>query len=491
VALDPDACFRALRSRDPRFDGVFFVGVTTTGIYCRPVCPARNARRERLRFFPSGAAAEKDGFRACFRCRPERAPGFAPTDATPRLVSAAVGRIAEGALNEGSVEALGAELGVSGRHLRRAMVDQLGVSPVELAQTERLALAKRLLQDSGLGLAELAHAAGFGSVRRFNSAFQARFRRPPGAVRREALAAGEGSRRAPASRGETLRLRLDYRPPLAWEALLRFLAARAIPGVEQVDAGVYRRVVRVGGASGWLSVERHPRRAALVATLSGSLLGQLMPVVARLRRLFDLDARPAEVDAALEADPLLSPLVRATPGLRVPGAFEGFEAAARAVLGQQVTVKGATTLAGRLVERLGAPVPAPVSALRRAFPSSASVAAASLETLAGLGMPGARARALQALARAVEGGLQLEPGADREATLARLAALPGFGPWTTQYVAMRALRWPDAFPAADLGVLQALGVRTGPAAQARAEAWRPWRAYATLHLWSSPPKESR
>lgn len=481
MTLDADTSYRALRSRDARFDGLFFVAVRTTGIYCRPVCTARTPRRDRCTFFATAAAAEREGYRACFLCRPELAPGSAPLDATPRLARAAVQRIAEGALNEGSVDELAAGLGVTGRHLRRVLTEQLGVSPVELAQTARLALAKRLLQDSSLALAELAFAAGFQSVRRFNSAFQARFGRSPSSVRRE-LAAGRAGAEA-----ETIRLRLDYRPPLAWPALLRFLGARAVPGVEEVDGGTaYRRAVGLGARRGWLAVEHHPTRPALVATLAGSLLGELMPVVARLRRLFDLDAQPAEIDARLAADPALRPLVRATPGLRVPGAFDGFETAARAVLGQQVTVRAATTLAGRLAERFGAPLRTPFAGLQRTFPTASRLAQATVAELAALGLPGARARTLLELARAARAGLRLEPGADLGATLERLGALPGVGPWTTQYVAMRALGWPDAFPAADLGVLKALRLTRAAAAAERAEAWRPWRAYATLHLWSQP-----
>jgi len=476
VTLDADTSYRALCTRDVRFDGVFFVGVTTTGIYCRPVCRARTPRRDRCVFFDSAAAAEREGFRACFRCRPELAPGNGSVDAVPRLVGEAVRRIAEGALNDGSVDALAGSLGVTGRHLRRALVAELGVSPVELAQTERLALAKRLLQDSSLGLAELAYAAGFKSVRRFNSAFRARFGRSPTLVRRQL-----GLEREPAA---SVRLRLDFRPPLAWSALLGFLGARAIPGVERVGAGVYRRSVSLGGRAGWVGVALDASRPTLVATVSSALLGGLMPLVARLRRLFDLDARPADIDGQLGRDPALRRLVHATPGLRVPGAFDGFETAVRTVLGQQVTVRGATTLAGRLAERFGVPVKTPLDGVERLFPTPARLAAATHGEIAALGMPGARAQALLDLSRAVEAGLELEPGAAAAETMARLGGLPGFGDWTTQVVAMRALRWPDAFPAADLGVLKALRARSAKAALARAEAWRPWRAYATMYLWS-------
>ncbi len=465
-----DTYYRALASRDPRFDGVFFVGVTTTGIYCRPVCTARLAGRDRCVFFPTRAKAEAEGFRACFRCRPELAPGNAPVDAVPRLVDRAVRRIEHGALNEASVDELAEQLGVTGRHLRRAMVEQLGVSPVELAQTARLAFAKRLLQDSGLPLADLAFAAGFQSVRRFNSAFRAHFGRSPSSLKRERPETGG------------LKLRLDYRPPLAWDALLAFLAFRSIPGVEVVADGAYHRTVGLDGKRGWVSVTRDGTR--LTATVSTSLLGSLMPLVAKLRSLFDLDAHPAQVDAVLAKDPVLRPRVRRNPGLRVPGAFEGFETAVRAVLGQQISVKGATTLAGRLVQRFGVAVKGAPHGLTHVFPTAASIAKASVDDVAKIGMPGARANALIGLAAAMSRGLELQRGVPIEPTLEKLRELPGIGEWTAQYLAMRALSWPDAFPASDLGVLKALAAKNPKQSSQRAEAFRPWRAYATVHLWS-------
>jgi AraC family transcriptional regulator of adaptative response / DNA-3-methyladenine glycosylase II len=471
--------YRALRSRDPRFDGVFFVGVTTTGIYCRPVCTARPARRDRCVFFSRAAEAEAEGFRACFVCRPELAPGNAPVDAVPRLVESAVRRIEQGALNDGSIEDLAGELGVTDRHLRRSMVDTLGVSPVELAQTARLAFAKRLLQDSSLKLSDIAFASGFQSVRRFNSAFRARFERPPTQVRRALLATAD----APSS---DVTLRLDYRPPLAWDALLGFLAFRAIPGVERVDDGVYHRTLTVNGKRGWVSVAPHPRRPALVATVSAPLLGQLMPLVGKLRALFDLDAQPAAIDTHLGQHPSLERQVRATPGLRVPGSCDGFETAVRAVLGQQVTVRAATTLAGRLVERFGDALKTPHAGLTHVFPAPARLASATVDQVAKLGMPGARAEALIGLARAVDEGLVLKPGAPLEQTLEQLRALPGIGDWTAQYLAMRALSWPDAFPASDLGVLRALKAKNARESLKRSEPWRPWRSYAVLHLWNGP-----
>jgi AraC family transcriptional regulator of adaptative response / DNA-3-methyladenine glycosylase II len=475
--LRPETCYRALSARDRRFDGLFFVGVSTTGIYCRPVCTARTPRQERCAFYRTAAEAERAGFRACLVCRPELAPGSAPVDSVPRLVATAVSRIESGFLNESSIEGLAEELGVTSRHLRRAMEAELGVSPVELAQSRRLALAKQLLQDTALPLAEIAFASGFQSVRRFNALFQARFGRSPSSLRRES---GEGEV------ARSLVLRLDYRPPLDWEPLLTFLRGRAIPGVEFVGDMEYRRTVRLGGKTGWLVVRRDPKRPSLLAEVSLSLAGVLMPVAARLRALFDLDARPEVIAECLGRDALLAPRVQALPGLRVLGAFDAFEMTVRAILGQQVSVRAATTLAGRLVARFGEPVETPHEDGSRLFPSAATLAAATEDDVASLGLPGARARSLLAVARAVaEGSVRLESHVDVDATMAALQELPGIGEWTAHYIAMRALRWPDAFPASDLGIRKALGGVTAKEALARAESWRPWRAYATIHLWTS------
>ncbi|MFO0748448.1 MAG: AlkA N-terminal domain-containing protein [Myxococcota bacterium] len=470
MELDDATCYRALTARDRRFDGVFFVGVATTGVYCRPICPARTPRADRCTYFARPAEAEQAGFRACFRCRPEVAPGRADVVAIPRLVRRALALIDAGAMNEGSADALAERLGVTSRHLRRALTDELGVTPVELAQTRRLALAKQLLQDSALPLVDVAFAAGFASVRRFNALFRARFGRPPSEVRRQ-HADGDGATAA------VLPLRLDYRPPLDWDALLAFLAARALPGLETIEPaaagepGVYRRVVTIGDVSGAITVRPDPARPALRAELDLALARHAMPIAARLRRLFDLDAQPDHVRDVLAADPMMAPRVARRPGLRVPGAFDGFEMAVRAVLGQQVSVRAATTFAARLVARFGPP-------------RADAMAALSVDELRGIGLTGARAATLLGLARAVaSGAIDLE-AADPEAVVAALEALPGIGPWTAQYIAMRAVHWPDAFPAGDLGVRKALGMPPPREVLALAEAWRPWRAYAVMHLWS-------
>lgn len=455
-----EARYQAIRARDPRFDGVIFVGVTTTGVYCRPICPARTPARTRCRFFRSAAEAEREGFRACFRCRPELAPGTAPVDASVRLGRLAVQQIEHGFMNEARAPELASALGVSDRHLRRVLMRELGVTPVGLAQTRRLAIAKQLLHDTPLPLTQVAFASGFSSVRRFNAAFLERFGCAPSALRR-APATAIASRP-----GDRLTLRLDYRPPLAWEPLCAFLGARALPGLERVEHGVYHRLI--GEAA--IEVAPDPRRSALRVTLPGSLAPRVAEIAQRVRRLFDLDAHPDAVSERLGADPRLAPLVARHPGLRVPGSFDPFEAAVRAVLGQQVSVRAATTLAGRLVAAFGAP--------------RAEVLARCEDTaLRALGLTGARAHTLIALARAVDrGAVSLAP-LDPERAIARLQALPGIGPWTANYIAMRAMGWPDAFPAEDLGVKKALGLQTARAITARAEAWRPWRAYAVMYLW--------
>lgn len=475
--LSDDACFAAMTARDPRFDGVFFVCVSTTGIYCRPICPARTPGRSRVTFRESAAQCEAAGFRACFRCRPELAPGNADVDAVDVLVASATQRIQEGALNDASVDALASELGVSARHLRRAVDARLGVSPIDLALSRRLGLAKHLLQDTTLPITEIAFAAGFRSVRRFNAAFLERMKASPTTIRRRSHTT-DG-----AALASTTSVRLDYRAPYDWRALLAFLRARAVPGVEVVGDD-YRRVVAIGGAVGAIRVRAHGARDALLLDVSPSLVPHLMPIVARVRRQFDLDARPDAIARVLGADPVLAPLVRARPGLRLPGAFDPFEAAIRAMLGQQVSVAGATTLAGRFADAFGETVELGAGLTMR-FPSADEVARTTVDRIAKLGMPGARAAAILGLARAIaQRTVRLDDTRDLDAFVAGLVALPGIGPWTAHYLAMRALHVPDAFPAADLGVKKALDA-TPRECERRAEAWRPYRSYAVMHLWTT------
>lgn len=510
MELDTETCWRAHLSRDPRFDGRFFTAVTSTGVYCRPVCPAPTPRRANVRFYACAAAAEAAGFRPCLRCRPETAPGTPAWQGTPATVARALRLIERGALDaEGAdVESLATRLGVGGRHLRRLFARHLGASPLAVAQTRRVRFAKQLVDQTELPLTQIAFAAGFGSVRRFNAAMRATYGRPPGELRRARRGAGEESRRtagaaprrpAPETGAAALELRLPLREPYDWDGVLAFLGPRAVPGLERVDGGAYRRAAALPGPdgrplAGVIEVRRAPRGGALLLAVPPALAGALLPLAARTRALFDLDADPAAIAERLAADPLLAPLVRARPGLRVPGAWEPWELAARAVLGQQVSVKGATTLAGRLTAALGAPLPGADG--WRLFPSPAAVAKADLSRL---GVPRARAAALRTLAAAVrDGAVDLAAPGGADAARAALRALPGIGAWTAEYVALRALGDPDAWPDGDLGLRRAVArLAGGPpptprVLRALAEAWRPWRAYATLHLWTAeaarPPR---
>ncbi|HEY1312543.1 MAG TPA: AlkA N-terminal domain-containing protein [Steroidobacteraceae bacterium] len=473
MELNSDACYRAVRAHDRRFDGRFFVAITSTRIYCRPICPARPAKRENMRFYSSAAAAEGAGFRPCLRCRPEHAPGLASVDAVSRLVAAAIAGIEEHALSSAKVGELAASLGVSDRHLRRVTESELGVSPIELAQTQRLLLAKRLLGETRLSLTEIAFASGFGSVRRFNALFKSRYGLSPRDLRGTANAAAG------------LHCQLEFRPPFAWPSLLDFLRLRAIPGVEKADATHYRRTVSIEQHDGWIAVSRAKQRNALNVEISPSLAPVIGAVIARVKRLFDLGAVPDAVSALLSRDPLLANTVRRIPGLRVAGAFDGFELAVRAILGQQVSVKGATTMAGRWAQRFGTPIATPYAELNRLTPTVERIAAATVDEIAALGIIGTRARSMTLLAAAVrERKIALTYAPNVEEQIEALMSLPGIGPWTAQYIAMRALHWPDAFPSGDLMLLRAANA-TETKLQKLAEDWRPWRAYATHYLWHS------
>jgi AraC family transcriptional regulator of adaptative response / DNA-3-methyladenine glycosylase II len=482
--LDDNACYRALLTRDRRFDGRLFIAVKTTGVYCRPVCPARTPKRENTRFFASAAAAQEAGFRPCLRCRPETSPDLGAWRGTSNTVSRALGLIEAGSLDESSMDALCERLGVGERQLRRLFKQHLGASPIAVAQTRRVLLAKQLIHDTQLPMSEVALAAGFGSVRRFNETFQALYNRPPGQLRRTRL------RETSAAAAGELTLRLPYRTPYDWQAILAFLAARAIPGVESVSANSYARTVQLDGACGAIFVEPDDG-AFLRTTVRFPRLAALPAIIARVRRVFDLAAEPSVIGAHLSEDETLAPLVAARPGLRVPGAWDGFELAIRAILGQQITVAAARGLAGKLVARFGAPLEdarANAAGLTHVFPEATRIARSDLSML---GMPRARIQALQALARAqVDDPALFNVRRDLDEAIEQLCELEGIGEWTAQYIAMRQLRETDAFPVGDVALLRALstldGSRATPQAMLkRAERWRPWRAYAATHLWAS------
>ena len=486
-----DSRYLALCSRDARFDGQFFTGVTSTGIYCRPVCAVRTPRREHCRFFTLAAQAESAGFRPCLRCRPEVAPqalAWSVQDASSILVQQAL-RLIDTPQAWDTPEGLGVarlaqRLGVSDRHLRRIFEAALGVSPLQYLQTRRLLLAKQLLTDTRLPVTQVALSSGFGSVRRFNAAFATHYGLNPSQLRRA------GAPAAPGDAGLCGSIRLAYRPPLDVPALLAFFVQRQFTGVECADPanGTLRRTVRLQAGSreltGWMAARFDTARHQVWLQTSEHLAPALAQVIARVRAMLDLDADPAVIHAVLGA------AFPGTEGLRVPGAFDGFELAVRAVLGQQITVAAARTLGQRLVERLGEPVATPWPDLQRLFPSPATLAQAEGEVLGQLGIVRQRQAAIVALARAVDSGqLALHPGADVAATTQALCQLPGIGDWTAQYIALRALRWPDAFPAGDVALHKALGVQGQPqparAATALAQAWRPWRGYAVLRAWAT------
>jgi AraC family transcriptional regulator of adaptative response / DNA-3-methyladenine glycosylase II len=477
LGLDRWALDRARLSRDPRFDGKFFIGVTSTGIYCRPICPSPTSNIANVRYYATAAAAAAAGFRPCLRCRPEAAPGTPAWLGTSAVVQRALRLIQDGVLDDSSVDALASRLGIGPRHLHRLFVQHVGASPIAVAQTRRLHFAKHLLDETELPITEIALAAGFGSLRRFNHTFQRTYGRAPRELRRQRR------RGLAADGGDEVALRLAFRPPYDWPQICDFLATRAVPGVERVDSSGYARTVTSDGRHALVRVRALHGQHALELRVRGATPAALFKLSSAARRMFDLAADPARIALAFNRDLLLAPLVKRRPGLRIPGAWDPFECAVRAVLGQQISVAAARTLAARLVSRVGRPIAGGTDGLTHLFPAPSDLASADLD---GLGLTGARVAALRALARAVAAGV-VDFGAPVAEVTGALTALPGLGAWTAQYVALRALGEPDAFPAADL-VLRRMAAAGGApltarVLEARAEAWRPWRGYAVLHLW--------
>lgn len=469
MTLDRQTCRKARLARDPRFDGRFFIGVRTTKIFCRPICPARPPLEQNVEYYPSAAAAAAAGLRPCLRCRPECAPGTPAWNGASTTVARALREIGEGALDDAGIAQLAARLGIGDRHLRRLFLDHLGAPPIAVAQTHRLLSAKRLLDETNLPVGAVALAAGFGSVRRFNETFRRMWSRSP----------REQRRIHGALHSSVIQFRLRYRPPFDWPSLLAFLASRAIPGVECVADGVYRRSIAPGGTPGWIQVSH--RQTEILLEIDHPKPECFLTVVSRVRRVFDLEADPLAVTTALRAHPLLGPLVQRRPGLRVPGAWDPFELTIRAILGQQVTVAGASTLTGRLVQRFGRPLEAGRDGVTHLFPRAGDLAEADI---ASIGIPQKRAQTVRAFAAAVASGkLILDHSAAPDRVREQLRSIPGIGQWTAAYVALRAFGDPDAFPAGDLVLVRASGAGTARELARQAEAWRPWRAYATMHLW--------
>ena len=481
MEIDRESCLAAFLGRDRRFAGRFYAGVTSTGVYCRPGCPAPLPRPRNVLFFRCAAAAEEAGFRACRRCRPDTAPGTPAWTGTSVTVARALRQIDAGLADDAPLGALAARLGVGERHLRRLFAEHLGASPIAVARTRRLHFARRLLDDTTLRMSDVALAAGYSSVRRFNEAMRAAFGVPPSRLRRPVSTRTES---APAG----IALGLPFRPPFDDTALLAFLATRAVPGIEEVSGGVYRRTADLGGSAGIVEAGVDSGRGLLSLRLRGLGPAVALEAARRAARLFDLDADPATIAAHLGADPLLAPLLARRPGLRVPGAWDPFETAVRTILGQQVSVRAARTLAARLASRFGRSLDARTArdGLTLLFPRAEELADADVVSI---GLPSRRAETIRFLAREVAlGRIDLGPAASLDEAQRRLAGVPGIGPWTAQVIALRALGEPDALPAGDLGLRKALAeggtLPTIAAVESRAHSWRPWRAYALIHLWT-------
>jgi AraC family transcriptional regulator of adaptative response / DNA-3-methyladenine glycosylase II len=478
--FDWNVCSRARLSRDPRFDGKFFVGVTGSGVYCRSTCPAPTAHEKNCRYFPTAAAAAEAGFRPCLRCRPESSPGTPAWLGTSTTVSRALRLISESGLEDGGVEALAQRLGIGSRHLRRLFLRHLGATPVAVAHTRRMHFAKKLIDETSLPMNQVADASGFGSVRRFNAGIRKFYRRTPTQIRHLA-------RQKEIQPTNQYVFRLNFRPPYNWPGVMDFLALRCTPGVETVEAGQYRRTISVDGGHGYFEVSFDQERHVLVSRIEFENPRWLFMIVERIRAIFDLNADWISISETLRTDPTLAEMLQAHPGLRVAGCWDAFELAIRAILGQQVSVKTATTLAARLAHRFGKPVRGP-KGLTRLFPEPAVLADAHLGSI---GLTAARAHTIRSLARTVfDGKISFTGIVDPERFVEQLCEIPGIGKWTAQYVCLRALGQPDAFPSTDLGLLRAMNLSNPKELERRAEAWRPWRAYAAMYLWRSAVRKS-
>jgi AraC family transcriptional regulator, regulatory protein of adaptative response / DNA-3-methyladenine glycosylase II len=476
MRFDRRTCSQARLTRDARFDGRFFIGVRSTHIYCRPICPVRAAKEENITYFPTAAAASEAGYRPCMRCRPESSPGTPAWSGTSATVGRALRLISEGGVEDDGIEKLAARLGIGSRQLRRLFLQHLGATPSAVIKTRRLHFAKKLIDETVLPFSEIAHASGFGSVRRFNSAFQKTYGRTPTEIRR--FSRSYRSLKAV----DQYEFCLSFRPPFQWQALLDYLSKRAIPAVEFVDSDSYGRTIAFNGCSGTLRVARDEGGSALRVQISFPDARWLFQIIERVRHLFDLTADPREISAHLSRDPLLAERVKRIRGLRIPGSWDGFELAIRAILGQQISVAGASTLAGRLVERFGAKI-CDAPPLTHLFPQPEQLAEANVDQI---GLPKARAETIRTFARHVtEGRISFDSVQDTEEFRSRLLEIPGIGDWTAQYIAMRTLNDTDAFPSGDLGLMRALSLSNARQIAQRAETWRPWRAYAAMYLWQT------
>jgi AraC family transcriptional regulator of adaptative response / DNA-3-methyladenine glycosylase II len=461
--LDQNICYQALKTRDARFDGRFFTAVSSTGIFCRPICPATTPKQENCTFYPSASAALSAGYRPCLRCRPETAPNSAAWLGTEAVVKRALRLIEQGALDDGqSVTDLAASLGIGERHLRRLFNDHLGAGPKQIAQTRRLMFAKRLLAQTNISVTEIALSSGFNSLRRFNDAYKTAFGFPPSHERKTRRDTGDST---------TITLRFPYRPPYDWDGMLAFFRDRCLEPVEEVSEDTYRRIVRFDGQVGDITLRHEPAKNRLVAQLTNIPVPYVRDVSVRIRRLFDIDADPQAIQQGLSSDPALQPLIKAHPGLRLPGAWDGFEIAVRAIIGQQISVKGARTICKRVIERVNSGI----------FPTPAEICSHSLD---GVGLTQRRINTLKNLAAHWQ---ELDVAKPLENSIADLCALPGIGPWTAHYILMRAFSEPDIYPVQDLGLIRGLEKLGLPAGkhdlEERSQLWRPWRAYGALYLW--------